>query len=617
MELLAVALFVLPFIFAAFVLGTRGLVRDYVASIAVILLMLCSYGFYTIFDVSTLSMSFSPTFSTTILFSDIALLGFFLYRGFIAKDKTIQILSIVQVVLLSLFVIFGAVGETAQILIDKLSVMMMLLVNFAGGIIVLYALSYIKDEECSEGRRSAFVAMLLAFLGVMNLIVCSDNLEWFFFFFELTTLFSFLLIGFRGDDISRANALGALRLNLYGGAALGLMIVICSVFIGTISIVELVALSHTVTVMFALSLFCFAALVKGAQPPFSSWLLGAMVAPTPVSAILHSSTMVKIAPFMMLKVSGALHDTFLGKALSIVLLGSFLISGLLALKEDAFKKVLAYSTISLLALMMALALYGTPLAITASMLLIVFHGISKALLFLQAGILEKTLHIKSIEDFGGLASKSPVTAFMVLFGFLSIVVPPFGAFLAKWLAIESLSSGAGAYLAVSTTMVALGGVVLTLLYFKVSFNTARPSSDSVKPVKLRLGYQFSSWAFALPLILFGFFIAVVTAEFFAPIAEYLTSKPSGVKAVGLDLIMTGGSFYFWQIALCAALLTVFSFLSLFALSSSADRANGYYCAERKELKLSAFYFFDTSFEVKASMVFAILFIGAFVFGVFI
>jgi ech hydrogenase subunit A len=617
MDILAVVLFALPFVGAFFLLPLRGTFRSTATVALVSVLVFCSVFFYASLSTPFLQIDVDNEYSHLMLFLDFVLLAFFLYQGLKNSDKTISIMSSIQLTLLAIFAIYGSYNDTPEIRIDSLSAMMYLLVNIAGGIIIIYALGYMRDEETSESRKSYFLALLVAFLGVMNLAVSSDNLEWFFFFFEMTTLFSFLLIGFRDDEISQKNALTALRLNLFGGVALVGMILISVFDAGTLSLSVLLSSSHSYLAMLAVILFCFAGFVKGAQPPFSSWLLGAMVAPTPVSAILHSATMVKIAPFMMLKASSYLHGTFFAMSMSLLLLVSFLVSGYLALKEDNFKKVLAYSTISLLALMMGLALFGTPLALTAAMVLMIFHGISKALLFLQAGILEKAFHIKSVEDFGGLWNKSRSTAFLILFGFLSIIVPPFGAFLAKWLAIESLSTSSGAYLALSTVIVAIGGVVLTLLYFKVSFKISTPNEVQATKTHLRLSYNVSSYMFAIMLFVFAVYIAPITANFFAPIASALTGKASGIRADGLSLLLPGGSFYFWQIVLCALLIMAFSVISFYSSRSSSDSANPYYCGEKKELKLSAFYFASGKLEQKSSVLFGYAVAFVTLFGVFI
>lgn len=617
MVILVMFLFVLPFVSAIFISTTKGFLRDFAIYKTTFLLSILSAIFYITFDEQSISISFGHAFSNVILVLDFLLLGFFYYQATKNNSLITKILTLSQLALLVLFVVFGHTSNSAEIVVDKLSSLMFLLINIAGGLIAVYGVGYMRDEECSEQRKSYFLALLVAFLGVMNLVVSCDNLEWFFFFFEMTTLFSFLLIGFRSDSLSKQNAFNALRLNLYGGLALALMLVVASVFLNTISLSDIITFEHSALVMLSFGLFCFAAIVKGAQPPFSNWLLGAMVAPTPVSAILHSSTMVKVAPFMMLKVSSALNGTFLAIALSLVLLFSFLVSAIMALKEDNFKKILAYSTISLLGLMMALALYGSTLAIIASLLLVVFHGVSKALLFLQAGILEKRFHIKSVEDFGGLFYKSKATAFLILFGFLSIVIPPFGAFLAKWLSLEAFSLASGLYLVLSVAITAVGGVVLTLLYFKVSHNMSIMTNQQDSQIKLAFLYSFPSWFMALILFVVGILNAPIVADFFAPIAIQVTGHTVLVFANGLDLIVQNGAFYFWQTLLCSAMLLVFSFLGFFSPKSSSDTVSAYYCAEKKDIKLSAFYFHIEFLESNSSKFFALALSISFLYGVFI
>ena len=617
MGFLAIVLFLLPFVGALCILPLRGLLRNIATTKVVLLLSVLSVFFYAMMDSTPVLIEFPTILSHIILIFDFLLLAYFLYLGLKNSDKTIVYLVSVQLVLLTVFSIFFSIKEFPQMRMDSLSAMMFLLVNIVGGVIILYAIGYMRDEEASEARKSYFLALLIAFLGVMNLAVSSDDLEWFFFFFELTTLFSYLLIGFRNDELSVKNALTALRLNLYGGAALAIVVLLCAYATGSVSLNNLLSSEHSLLIMLCVVLFCFAGFVKAAQLPFSGWLLGAMVAPTPVSAILHSATMVKIAPFMALRASHFVHGSFFAHTMSLLLFGSFLASGYLALKEDNFKKVLAYSTISLLALMMALAFFGSPLAITAAIVLMIFHGISKALLFLQAGILEKTFHIKSIEDFGGLWNKSRSTVFMILFGFLSIIVPPFGAFLAKWLALESLSSSSGAYLALSTIAVALGGIILTLLYFKVSFKLSMQDEAASAPVNLRFSYNFSSYIFALMLFAFAIFIAPISANFFAPIASLICMKAVEMRADGLSLVMPNGAFYFWQIVLSASLIVAFSAVGIFSSKSSNDSANAYYCGEKKELKLSAFYFASSDIEQKMTILFAIGIVFVMLYGVFL
>lgn len=142
--------------------------------------------------------------------------------------------------------------------------------------------------------------------------------------------------------------------------------------------------------------------------PFSKWLLGAMVAPTPVSALLHSSTMVKIAPFIILRLSPALKDTPVAYVIMALTGFVFIAAAIGALSQDNFKRILAHSTIALLALMIMMAAVATPVTITASLILVLFHGISKSMLFLNAGILEKVFHLKQSSDMDKLGESGPL-----------------------------------------------------------------------------------------------------------------------------------------------------------------------------------------------------------------
>jgi ech hydrogenase subunit A len=191
-----------------------------------------------------------------------------------------------------------------QFMVDKLTVFMFLLINVISGIIAIYSIQYIDGEDCSAFRKKYFLSILFWFIAVMNLIVSSDNMEYFFLFFELTTLASYLFIGFRKDETAVKNAITALWMNQIG--VLAILVAIYFITInnyGEATFTNLLAHASASGILVPLALFSVAALIKGAQMPFSKWLLGAMVAPTPVSALLHSSTMVKIAPFIILRLS--------------------------------------------------------------------------------------------------------------------------------------------------------------------------------------------------------------------------------------------------------------------------------------------------------------------------
>ncbi|WP_373015752.1 proton-conducting transporter membrane subunit, partial [Sulfuricurvum sp.] len=220
----------------------------------------------------------------------------------------------------------------------------------------------------------------------------------------MTTLASYLLIAFRDDEISRTNALRALWMNQIGGVVILLGTLVAIYGFDTVMLDALVQNSGGMLLL-SVALLSMAALVKGASIPFDGWLLGAMVAPTPVSAMLHSATMVKIAPYLILKLAPAWAETTLGDTFSAIGALVFVAASYLALSRSVFKEILGYSTVALLGLMMALAAIGTTESMALATVLMVFHALSKALLFLAAGVLEKRYHLKNVEDMAGIAHR--------------------------------------------------------------------------------------------------------------------------------------------------------------------------------------------------------------------
>jgi ech hydrogenase subunit A len=528
--------------------------------------------------------------------ADIALL---LYFGWVAvrrKSLLVGLLTILQMMVFS-YLLFLANGEDKmQFMVDKLSVFMFLLINIISSLIAVYSLQYIDEEDCSAFRKKYFLSILFWFIAVMNLVVSADNLEYFFLFFELTTLASFLFIGFRKDDTSVKNALTALWMNQIGGLAILLAILYISVNgFGAATFTNLLAHSSSPGILLPLALFCVAALIKGAQMPFSKWLLGAMVAPTPVSALLHSSTMVKIAPFIMLRLSPALKDTPVA-SIVIGLTGFvFVAAAIAALSQDNFKRILAYSTVSLLALMIMMGAVGTPLSIMVSLILIFFHGTSKCMLFLNAGVMEKVFHLKHSSDMDKIGEAGPFTSFIVMIGFMSLALPPFGAFIGKWFSIETLGSFAlrqkllGAMVIVA---IASGGAVLSLLYFKVlGILIARNGSrDKIKFEKLNPFYSGTIYIL-LGLVLAGILcFPFLLVDYFVPVASQTLGLPIDVSTEGWKLHIGSMSLTFVPLLIAFILFPTTIILAMFIQFRNVDRAKEYMCGEKIDYSFSSFYF---------------------------
>ena len=241
-----------------------------------------------------------------------------IYVGFRARHALIVALMLAQAGLMFwLELAHGSSLEAAQnLFVDKFSVIMALINGVVGGGICLYALGYMREyhevahREVAD-RRPLFFSLLFIFMGAMFGIIFANNLIWLFLFWEITTLCSFLLIGYTRTEEARQNALRALVMNLAGGLAFALAIVWFHRQSGSIELQALITSKHSLALLPA-ALLCFAGITKSAQLPFSSWLLGAMVAPTPVSALLHSSTMVKAGVYLVLRMAPVITGTTVG-----------------------------------------------------------------------------------------------------------------------------------------------------------------------------------------------------------------------------------------------------------------------------------------------------------------
>ena len=305
-----------------------------------------------------------------------------------------------------------------NLFLDKLSVIMGLINGVVGGGICLYALGYMREyhetahREVAD-RRPLFFALLFIFMGAMFGIVFANNLLWLFLFWEVTTLCSFLLIGYTRTEEAKRNALRALTMNLAGGLAFAIGIIWLYRATGSVELQTLITSGKSLVLLPA-ALLCFAGITKSAQLPFSSWLLGAMVAPTPVSALLHSSTMVKAGVYLVIRMAPVITGTKVGLMVALVGAVTFLVGSVTAITTSDAKKVLAYSTVANLGLIVLCGGIGTYAAVWAGVLLIIFHAVAKCLLFLCVGVVEHKLHSRDIEAMSGLILQMPRVAIMML-----------------------------------------------------------------------------------------------------------------------------------------------------------------------------------------------------------
>ena len=362
-----------------------------------------------------------------------------------------------------------SLGVNISFLIDGLSLTFALLITGIGAVVMLYSARYLAGHH-HQARFSFFLtSFMLAMLGV----VLSDNLLGLFVFWELTTITSYLLIGFSHTTRkSRRSALQALLVTGTGGLALLAGIVLIGNVAGTFEMSEIRAmpgvLTQSVLYLPILLLVLLATFTKSAQMPFHFWLPNAMAAPTPVSAYLHSATMVKAGVYLMARMHPSLSGTDVWLwTLTIAGAITMVFASVMALRQIDLKLALAYTTLMALGALTLLLGNDSAYTITAAATFLIVHSLYKAALFLVVGILDNQTGTRDANKLFGLARAMPVTATAAAIAAFSMAgFPPFLGFIGKELkyagAIAVASEPffvAGAVLISSALMVAIAGIV--------------------------------------------------------------------------------------------------------------------------------------------------------------
>ena len=441
---------VIPFIAACLLLVVRNdRARAAIAEVAAAIIILSSVWVAYSYLGEPQTFGFhSETIGTLMFVVEIILGLVIIYLGIKHKKYAASALGLVQLCM-SLYFEFalkeGIEVENA-LYIDDLSIIMVLIIGIIGSLICVYAVGYMRDfqehHKDEKDRRPWFFFLLYTFLSAMYGIVLSNDLVWMFFFWEITTLCSFALIGYTKTEEAVNNSFRQLIFNLVGGICfLAALMVLASEY-GYLDMESLLADdSGEQWLLLVVGLLCVAGMVKAAQMPVHTWLLGAMVAPTPTSALLHSSTMVKAGVFMVLKLSPLMmtdgDPNLVGYMVMSVGGLTFLLASMAAISQSNAKRVLAYSTIANLGLIVACAGVGTPEAVWAGIMLMVFHAITKSMMFLCVGTAEHHIGSRDIEDMDGLFVRMPKLAIMMMIGIAGMFLAPFGMLISKWAAMTS------------------------------------------------------------------------------------------------------------------------------------------------------------------------------------
>ena len=329
-------------------------------------------------------------------------------------------------------------------LIDGLSLTFALLISGIGTLIVLYAGAYLKGHPM-QGR---FFAFILLFMGAMQGLVLSDNFLMLFVFWEMTSIASFLLIGFdHSREKARRAALQALVVTGIGGLSLlaGLIVIWLATGFNSMSLVLASGdvLRDSPFYLAAFLLVLGGAFTKSAQFPLHFWLPNAMEAPTPVSAYLHSATMVKAGVYLLMRLNPAMGDTLVWETVLPLFGGATLLAGtLLAVRQTDLKLMLAYTTVASLGLLVMLTGFGSEAAISAAVLYLIAHSLFKGALFMVAGGIDHEAGTRDLTKLGGLRDAMPVTFAAAMLAALSMGgLTPFFGFLAKEEIYYALAGG--------------------------------------------------------------------------------------------------------------------------------------------------------------------------------
>lgn len=360
-----------------------------------------------------------------------------------------------------------ALGVDVAVRLDPLSALLSLLVTGVGTLVVLYCARYFTP---SSGGLPRFAGVLLAFAGAMLALVWADDVVVLYVCWELTTIFSFLLVGQDAHKrASRAAAVQALTVTAAGGLTMLVGLVILAEAAGSYRLSAIVAAGPSLggaAVTAGVVCVLVGALSKSALIPFHFWLPSAMAAPTPVSAFLHAAAMVKAGVYLVLRLApGFAADPGWRPVIAITAALTMLLGGIVAARQTDLKLLLAHGTVSQLGFMILLAGAGTRDAALAAAALVVAHALFKSALFLTVGVIDRCAGTRDLRELSGLARRAPVLAVVGTLAAASMAgIPPLFGFVTKEGAFEAfLHRAYGPWAEVLLGVVVLGSV-LTVAY---------------------------------------------------------------------------------------------------------------------------------------------------------
>ena len=352
-------------------------------------------------------------------------------------------------------------GFSFGLMADGLAVFMGLASSFLGAIIVVYSFGYIQHAE----NQNEYYMDVVLFVGAMMGIVLSSDLIFLYLFWEISAICCWRLIGFFREKEYVRRAGKAFLITAVGAIVMLVGFLMIYMQYGTTDLTKLKgdALGNV-----AVILILFGILSKSATLPFHSWIPDAGVAPTPATALLHAAVLVKIGVYVYARlflVNFTIEPVW-NTAMPVIAAVSALVSAGAAIVEKDIKRIVAYSTISQLGFIFLGLSVGGQLAEAGGLMYILMHGISKAGLFLCAGVVEHALHTKDVRKMGGLIKTMPITAAAFLLCAFSVMgVPPFGGFFSKYMVIGGAVAAGHPFIALTFVV----GAVMTVIYLLRAF----------------------------------------------------------------------------------------------------------------------------------------------------
>jgi multicomponent K+:H+ antiporter subunit A len=467
-----------------------------------------------------------------------------------------------------------SLGMDITFRLDGLSLMFAGLILFIGLCIVLYAAYYLAPEDSAP----KFFSLMMLFMAAMLGVVLSDNLLVLVVFWELTSISSFLLVGYWGHrPDARAGARQALAVTGGGGLAMLGGFVLLGQIGGSyeISVLATKAVEIQAHPMFlpALLLILVGAFTKSAQFPFHFWLPDAMAAPTPVSAYLHSATMVKAGVFLLMRLypilagSGWFEALVSGAGLITLLFAAFI-----AIFKHDLKGLLAYSTVSHLGLITFLVGLGSPLAAVAAVFHVLNHATFKASLFMIAGIVDHETHSRDMRKLGGLWSFMPFTATLTMVAAASMAgVPLTNGFLSKEMFFtEAVVGTSGVWAWAVPALVTLAGVFSVAYSLRMVhdtyFNGELGDVENKHPHEPPLGMKLPTIGLVIMCVVVGLFPAAT----FGPLVHVAATALAGQALPEYHLALWHG----FNLPLLMSAIALFAGIVLYRTLAQHKRLHG-------------------------------------------